>query len=301
MDSTMLKANAPAPSETLSDIILKHAIAGNLGGLRKVEPSEHKVLCYSYMSGRPSSNCSHWIKPGDYVEEYMPVISADFFSFRDKIPTSAKAVAIAIEEDGENVPTCLACLCNQYEQTIIRKVGHWIDYNFRMESMAEHLNEFFGTSDIDIEELFNGPYVAYEYCESDLDDHFDPLKSEFFEQWSESIWSRWYESSILRLVLSKRESGVPMYFDWASFMEKLEARTRAKESLHRECQDTFSKGPKTRDRIQAEAEILLFAIKHHQKPSASQWRKQHQPPASVIQHLTCIVNGTPEWFMNLIR
>ena len=191
MDSTMLKANVPAPSETLSDIIFKHAIAGNLGGLRKVEPSEHKVLCYSYMSGRPSSNCSHWIKPGDYVEEYMPVIDDDFFSFRDKIPTSAKAVAIAIEEDGENVPTCLACLCNQYEQTIIRKVGHWIDYNFRMESMAEHLNEFFGTSDIAIEELFNGPYVAYEYCESDLDDHFDPLKSEFFEQWSESVWSDW--------------------------------------------------------------------------------------------------------------
>jgi hypothetical protein len=288
------------PAVGLSDIIFKHASAGNLDGFRTVKPSEHKVLCYEYMRSEliKPSGCSHWIKPGDYVEEYMPVIDDDFFSFRDKIPTSAKAAAIAIEEGGENVPTCLACVCHEYAETIRRKLERWVDVNigWRPECGGPQnriVEDFIRTENFD--EFFNFSFLPYGECQTTLACNHDPLLSESFEQWSTVIWNKWYEASLVQVLLSKRGRTGSEIWDgeddnfWNPIMDKLRAHASKRQSEYLEWQRTFFQESENRTQIQAEAEILLHALKHFRAPN------------SVIRHLTSIVEDTPESFAQLIR
>jgi hypothetical protein len=228
----------------------------------------------------------------------MPVIDDDFFSFRDKIPTSAKAAAIAIEEGGENVPTCLACVCHEYAETIRRKLERWVDVNigWRPECGGPQnriVEDFIQTENFD--EFFDFSFLPYGECQTTWACAHDPLLSESFEQWSTVIWNKWYEASLVQVLLSKRGRTGSEIWDgeddnfWNPIMDKLRAHASKRQSEYLEWQRTFFRESENREQIQAEAEILLHAL------------KQFRAPESVMRHLTSIVEDTPESFEQLIR
>ena len=280
----------------LANTIFKHASHGNLDGFRTVKPSEHNVLCHSYMYNRSSPGCSHWIKPGNYVENYMPVIDNAFFEHEGQPPTSAKAVALAIEDAGENVPQCLVCLSHDYAKTILKTLTQWIDVNIGWypESNGPQLrivNDFLQTENF--EELFDISFVPYNHCQTTWDCDFDPLLSESFEQWSTVIWNKWYEASLVQVLLSKRGRTGSEIWDgeddtfWNPIMHKLLAHASKRQSEYLEWQRTFFQELENQEQIQAEAAILLCALKHFPAPK------------SVIAHLNSIVTNVPESFTRL--
>tara|TARA_R100001082_G_scaffold95366_1_gene62519 strand:+ start:448 stop:1413 length:966 start_codon:yes stop_codon:yes gene_type:complete len=311
----------PTLVNIIADCIYKYASQSKLSCFRQVQETESKVLCYNYYTETPvntekdnhkkhyahpgrSPNCSHWIKPGDYIQCELPPMDSELFG--GTLPTSAKAATVILFDETdqpEHVPDCLACECESAAMSLTRCLNLWVSGYIanRPEDNVQsfvsgylELDDVFCNYSVDTDEqdmlegwmsawwewgcnIFSNPTGLYEDTTA-------------FDKWTKVIWMKWYDAVLFHHLEQHKETLISQDM-WQPVMERMMRQASKTQSEYLEWQRTFFDESNDREEITIQADILLCALKV----------LPIEVPECVMRHLTSIVDGVPESLIRLTK